>query len=161
MLILTSLLEHFIVFSCLSVFRRLFYCVLISVRLPSITRRTPLFMTLLVPNLLLRYRPTSYPTCTWPHEYGIYVSIGITWNWENMNTIYLDGINFSFCLFGHIYSWSVRCSYPNRFQFFLLINIGWSDRIISYWRRSQFSKPGWNRLTGQDWRGYWVYPQLH
>ena len=62
MLITTLLLEHFIVFACLSVFRQLFYCVLIPVRLPSIPRRTPLFTTLLVPSLLLGYRPTEATT---------------------------------------------------------------------------------------------------
>ena len=58
MLIPTSLLENFIVFACLSVFRRFFYCVLIPVCLPSIPRRIPLFTTLLVPSLLLGYRQT-------------------------------------------------------------------------------------------------------
>ena len=58
MLIPTSLLEHFIVFACLSVFRRFFYCVLIPVRFPSIPRIIPLFTNLLVPSLILGYRPT-------------------------------------------------------------------------------------------------------
>ena len=54
----TSLFEHFIVFACLSIFCRFFYCVLVPVRLPSIPHRTPLSTTLLVPSLLLGYRST-------------------------------------------------------------------------------------------------------
>ena len=62
MLITTSLLKHFIVFACLSVFRRFFYCVLIPVRLPSIPCIIPLLKTFLVSILILGYRPTH--SCT-------------------------------------------------------------------------------------------------
>ena len=62
MLIPTSLLEHFIVFACLSVFRWFFYFVLIPVRLLWIPRRIPLFTTLLVPSLLPGYHQTH--SCT-------------------------------------------------------------------------------------------------
>ena len=79
MLIPTSLLEKFIVFACLFVFRRLFYCVLIPVCLPSIPRRIPLFTTLLVPSLILGYcqtvskyvRPTKIPI---PQEAKRYIN---------------------------------------------------------------------------------------
>ena len=58
MLIPILLLKHFIVFACLSVFCRFFYCVFIPVRLLLIPHIIPLFTTLLVPSLILRYRPT-------------------------------------------------------------------------------------------------------
>ena len=61
MLIPSSLLEHFIVFACLSVFRRFFYCVLIPVRLLLVPRKTVLFITLLLPSFLPGYRPTLFP----------------------------------------------------------------------------------------------------
>ena len=71
----TSLLENFIMFVFLSVFRQffnvflylsvfhwLFYCVLIRVRLPSIPRIILLLTSFLVPILIVGYRPTH--SCT-------------------------------------------------------------------------------------------------
>ena len=81
MLIPTSLLEHFIVFACLSVFRRFFYCVLIPVRILSIPRIIPLFTTLLVPSLLLVYRPT-----------------GVTYSPEFVGTLYMNVIVGSYMI---------------------------------------------------------------
>ena len=60
MLIPLLLLGHFIVFACLYVFRRFFYCVLIPVRLPSVPHRTALFTTLVVPISILGYCPKLY-----------------------------------------------------------------------------------------------------
>ena len=76
MLIPTLLLEHFIVFACLSVFRWLFYCVLVPIRLLSIPRRTPLFTTLLVPSLLLGYWPT-YSCTVWIASWWYALSISV------------------------------------------------------------------------------------
>ena len=59
MLIPSSLLKHFIVFACLSVFRQFFYCVLIPVRLLLVPHKTALFTTLAISSLLLGYRPTA------------------------------------------------------------------------------------------------------
>ena len=73
----TSLLEHFIVFVFLTVFRQLFnvfvflsvfrwlfYCVLIPVRLLSIPRIILLLSSFLVPILIVGYRPTYSPNHT-------------------------------------------------------------------------------------------------
>ena len=50
--------NYFIVFVFLSIFRWLFYCVLIPVRLPSIPHIILLLKTFLVPSLIVGYRPT-------------------------------------------------------------------------------------------------------
>ena len=53
-----SSVGYFIVFIFLFLFRGFFCCVLIPVCLPSIPRIIPLLTTLLVPSLIVGYRPT-------------------------------------------------------------------------------------------------------
>ena len=77
MLIPTSLLEIFIFFVCLSVFRWFFYCVLIPFRHPSVPRRTVLFMTLLVPSLFVGYHPTVSPLPDYGGGYYRYILIAL------------------------------------------------------------------------------------
>ena len=61
-----SSINSFTVFSLLPVFRRVFHRVLIPVRLPSIPRMILLLTTVLVPSLIVGYRPT--------HSYTVWIT---------------------------------------------------------------------------------------
>ena len=96
MLIPSLLLEHFIVFACPPVFCHFFYCVLVTVRLPSVPCRTALFTTLLVPSLLLGYHPTiGLVEVLWKTVPGVInCNIGLVFQFHDV----LHGL------------WAVRCT---------------------------------------------------